>query len=375
MDDNTFLIYQLKPGGATRDYRFAPRDRLIAEGLTVDRGNYSHMYTGTMATNLKSTSAILETLFTKFNTNRPQDFAGHSLSTSDVVVLCRDGKATAYYVDSFRYEKIPEFLDAPYRYYSTQRPVDIGTFPKTENGPAQVFNFDKRERVESATFRAWGYVAYNAPLTKKQIDDYELRAASDNPDHIRLSAYQLEAQAQIVGKWEKAHRVSEVKRLTWYHGDFGVFVRKEHVTQERLAERYGEIIEEKLRAAYMREAQKDFTNFGLRTSPASFDEKRLMIEQAQVVGHWEEIKELPDDERFTWHKPSISGFALREPVVSPEQLEQRYNYAFQDLKRDTERQNTKKPIAEQLRESAEYAARDNAARSTPTDHKDKGDRT
>ena len=35
----------------------------------------------------------------------------------------------------------------------------------------------KREWCENATFRAWGYLAYNAPLTQKQIDDYELRAA------------------------------------------------------------------------------------------------------------------------------------------------------------------------------------------------------
>lgn len=69
-----------------------------------------------------------------------------------------------------------------YRYYSTQRPVDIGTFPKTENGPLRLVNFDKRESVEQGRFLAWGYLVYDAPLTEKQMADYELRAAPGNPD-------------------------------------------------------------------------------------------------------------------------------------------------------------------------------------------------
>ena len=69
-----------------------------------------------------------------------------------------------------------------YRYYSTQRPVDIGTFPKTENGPLYLMNFDKRESVEQGQVQAWGYLVYDAPLTEKQMGDYELRAAPSNPD-------------------------------------------------------------------------------------------------------------------------------------------------------------------------------------------------
>ena len=69
-----------------------------------------------------------------------------------------------------------------YKYYSTQRPIDIGTFPKVGNDPISITNFDKREEVENGSFSAWGFLEYTAPLTEKQIDDYELRAASDNPD-------------------------------------------------------------------------------------------------------------------------------------------------------------------------------------------------
>ena len=69
-----------------------------------------------------------------------------------------------------------------YNYFSTQRPVDIGTFPKTPNGPLSYVNFEERLPVENGAFRAWGILTYSAPLAEKQIDDYELRAAKDNPD-------------------------------------------------------------------------------------------------------------------------------------------------------------------------------------------------
>ena len=45
---------------------------------------------------------ILEKLFVKFNTNHPQDFTGHSMSVSDVVIL--NGKK--YYCDSIGWKEI-----------------------------------------------------------------------------------------------------------------------------------------------------------------------------------------------------------------------------------------------------------------------------
>lgn len=67
-----------------------------------------------------------------------------------------------------------------YRYYSTQHPVDIGTYPKTpENTPKEIVNFDNREPVEGTTFAAWGYLEYPLPLTEKQCGDYELRPAPE----------------------------------------------------------------------------------------------------------------------------------------------------------------------------------------------------
>ena len=66
-----------------------------------------------------------------------------------------------------------------YKYYSTQRPVDIGTFPKPpHNAPDEIVNYDRRIPVEGGAFLAWGHLTYTRPLTEKEASDYELRPAS-----------------------------------------------------------------------------------------------------------------------------------------------------------------------------------------------------
>lgn len=114
--------------------------------------------------------------FTEDANGRHDYYWGHY--TTDKAAATRDyeNRVSEYQHDYGVSEK------SAYRYYSTQRPVDIGTFPKTENGPLYLVNFDKRESVEQGRFLAWGYLVYDAPLTEKQIGDYELRADPANPD-------------------------------------------------------------------------------------------------------------------------------------------------------------------------------------------------
>lgn len=74
---------------------------------------------------------------------------------------------------------------AYYRYYSTQRPVDIGTYPRPPgNQPLVIVNYDvdRRRPVVGGAICAWGELVYTGPLTEKQIYDYELVPAPDNPD-------------------------------------------------------------------------------------------------------------------------------------------------------------------------------------------------
>ena len=69
-----------------------------------------------------------------------------------------------------------------YRYYSTRRPVDIGTFPESTDEPICIHNYDKRIRIEPWGFLAWGYLEYSAPLDARQADDYELKPSPENPE-------------------------------------------------------------------------------------------------------------------------------------------------------------------------------------------------
>ncbi len=180
--------------------------------------------------------------FTEENGERDY-YWGHYINSKDAAT--RDYE---FRVSEYKHEYGLSERDV-YKYYSTQRPVDIGTFPKTDNGPLYHINYDEREYCENDTFKAWGYLVYDAPLTEKQIDAYELRAASDNPDRDKTSPQQLEEQIQAIGKYEDSKRMNRYKRLTWLHSDFGVYYKYEDVAPARIAERFAEITAIKARAA------------------------------------------------------------------------------------------------------------------------------
>ncbi len=85
-----------------------------------------------------------------------------------------------------------------YKYYSTQRPVDIGIFPKPHrNTPEEIVNYDQRILVENGSFLAWGHLTYTRLLTKRQASDYELRPAPDNPDRPRSIREQMKTAAKL----------------------------------------------------------------------------------------------------------------------------------------------------------------------------------
>ena len=101
----SFSIYQLKGGNETLDYRFEPLDSIHRNGLSVKPENYELVYEAPM-----TAKDNLESIYTRFNVDRPADFTGHSLSVSDIVVLHQDGKDTAHYCDRAGFSEVPEFL-------------------------------------------------------------------------------------------------------------------------------------------------------------------------------------------------------------------------------------------------------------------------
>ena len=122
-----------------------------------------------------------------------------------------------------------------YKYYSTQRPIDIGTYPKPPAAPeVELVFYDQRKPVENGTALAWGELIYDAPLTPEQVSNYELRPSRDNPD-VRE---RMSVQAQAVGAWERRNHIPEEKCLTFWASDIQAFVPLPQATMEQLARRF-----------------------------------------------------------------------------------------------------------------------------------------
>ena len=89
-------------------YAFCNYSFLQQKGVKLDTSCYDSVYKGIMKDGMN-----LESLYAMFNIKRPEDFKGHSLSVSDVIIL-RDGASkTAHFVDSFGFKELPDFFDTP----------------------------------------------------------------------------------------------------------------------------------------------------------------------------------------------------------------------------------------------------------------------
>ncbi len=115
-----YSIYQLKRSDELHDIRFEPFDRLQKNGIPCDIKNYDLVYSGRMRPH-----ETLENLFCKFNIEHPEDFRGHSLSVSDVVVVREQGKSTAYYVDSVGFKQLDHFEKSHARTRESREPRDF----------------------------------------------------------------------------------------------------------------------------------------------------------------------------------------------------------------------------------------------------------
>lgn len=103
---DSFSIYQMKQGPDTLMYAFQSYDKLQNDGLSVEFSHYERVYTGPL-----HEGETLDDLYAEFNLAIPDDFWGHSMSVSDVVVLHQNGEDTAYYCDMVGFREVPEFLE------------------------------------------------------------------------------------------------------------------------------------------------------------------------------------------------------------------------------------------------------------------------
>lgn len=87
-----------------------------------------------------------------------------------------------------------------FRYFSTQRPVAPGTFPKKPG--CEISNYPQKIYIDGSGFSAWGHVDYNEPLTVAEVKKYELQ-----PEKLEFSVRftpdnkQIERIYRLYKKW------------------------------------------------------------------------------------------------------------------------------------------------------------------------------
>ena len=110
---DSYCIYQLRRDPELAELRFMNSQYLREHGLEPAFDHYEAVYSGSLPSD-GSTEARLDDLYMKFNTAHPQDFTGHSLSVSDIVVLRQQGAVSSHYVDSVGFVQLPAFLPDNY---------------------------------------------------------------------------------------------------------------------------------------------------------------------------------------------------------------------------------------------------------------------
>lgn len=118
----TYELFQIKEGGNGQAYQFMGMDFVKKNKLVVDKADYESVYRGEI-----KEGETLDTLYEKFNLYHPDDFTGHSMSVSDVIVIEKEHDKTAYYVDSFGFTKVADFLGEK-KYHSAETEQVVSRF-------------------------------------------------------------------------------------------------------------------------------------------------------------------------------------------------------------------------------------------------------
>lgn len=93
------------------------------------------------------------------------------------------------------------------KYYSTQRPVSLGTYPKpSDNRVTNIRNYADRTYNPAIKKWAWGEIEYAFPLSPEYVDAYEL-----TPDPNEMNDAEDEEEEET----EKNEFSQELEDLDW----------------------------------------------------------------------------------------------------------------------------------------------------------------
>lgn len=101
----TYEVWQLKDDPMNRCVSFMPYN--VASQFRITQGRYDKVFESLVSESDNS----LDKIFVKFNIGRPENFRGHSLSISDVIVTVdKEGNKQAFYCDSYGFEPLTGFF-------------------------------------------------------------------------------------------------------------------------------------------------------------------------------------------------------------------------------------------------------------------------
>ena len=168
----TYELFQIKEGTNGQAYQFMGMDFVKKNKLVVDKNDYESVYRGEIRE-----GETLDTLYEKFNLYHPDDFAGHSMSVSDVIVIEKEHEKTAYYVDSFGFTKVADFLEEK-KYHSAETEQVISRFRDKTKQYFRPIEGMPADRIEG---EVRGYIQmkireYHLPIQIREVMVYGSRS-------------------------------------------------------------------------------------------------------------------------------------------------------------------------------------------------------
>ena len=192
-DPDRFTIWQIREGSPADAFEFMGMDYIRQKGMEIRPEDYREVYVGALVP-----GTTLEDLYVQFNVPKmPEDFTGHSLSVSDIVVIHKNGEDHAFYVDRFDYEEVPEFL-AP-----------VQTQEKTVQAEAAETDSKQAEAGKAEAARADTVIPEKADAAPQKTEEAAKTASSKD---VSRSARRKESVLGRLGEKQRQIKASEKEK-------------------------------------------------------------------------------------------------------------------------------------------------------------------
>lgn len=203
-DQDMYGIYQIDDDTAGREYKFMNLSFIERYGYQVHKEDYQLVYSDRLWQ-----GETLDSLYERFNIAHPEDYTGHSLSVSDMIVLNEGGNVKAYFVDSISFRELPDFLQL-------EQKLDMRDKQEQEKAGKEYKPLAKIEEIEEANYNMIDNVLNNMPPKKEPYLEYY--AAECDEFHNLGKIYVSTNLEEILAKYRE---IIEDPSLSYYGNGMG----------------------------------------------------------------------------------------------------------------------------------------------------------